>query len=356
MRKNGLAVLLAMGLLLAAVGCRTVEEPSRPKRPEVSGLQLGPVVARATGGYEVAGSVKAARVTALAPQTIGRVVEVPVREGAVVRQGQLLVVLAAPDAVQRTSGAGQQVEAARAARELADATYVRTEALFQQAAVARQELDRAYAAKQAAAAEEARARAGLAEAAAVEGYLGLRAPYDGVVTRQLAEVGMVASPAQPLVTVENQAEYEIESWVDVAYAGRIQPGMQVALLRADAGKPSQPGMVTQVSPGAIPDARSFLVKVMPGTGGWSSGEFVRVRFPLAAEQRLTVPRQAVQDRGQLTGVYVVGPDRVVSYRLIRLGRTEGEQVEVLAGLTGQEEIVIAGVERAIDGALLKEAP
>lgn len=346
-----ICLLIAVGLLLSVTACAPAAYRIEPSRTEVSGLQVGTVQKQAFGGYEAAGTVKAAQVAAIAPQTTGRVSEVLVREGNPVRQGQTLIILTAPDTVQRTRGAEQQMAAAAAARQLADATYARTLTLFQSEAISKQELDRALAAQQGALAEEARSRAAIAEAESIEEYLTIRSPYNGVVTRQLAETGMLVSPAQPLVTIEDSSHYEIEVWVDVAQSGQVRTEMMVEVQKDDGL--AQQGKVLYVSPSAMPDSRSFLVKIIPLEGEWRTGEYARIRFPIATKEQLMVPKSAVKEKGQLTGVYVVGPNNVLSFRLLRLGRTAGEQIEVLAGLTGQEYIVVGGVEQAVDGALWK---
>lgn len=344
------SLFITFSLLLT--GCSTTKtHQEEPARTVVSGLKLGSVEKKSLSGYEIAGTVKAFQVTNIAPQTTGRVKEVLVREGALVSQGQVLVVLDAPDTVQRTSGAGQQVMAAAAASQLADATYNRMLSLYQSDAISKQELDRAYAAQQSAAAEAARARAGFAESAAVEEYLNIRAPYDGQVTRQLAEVGALVSANQPLISIEDPSHYEVEAWVDVAQAGKVTSGMSVDIQRND--ESLQKGKILYVSPSVTPDARSFLIKILLPGKDWRSGEYVRVQFPFEIAKKIAVPRSAVQERGQLTGVYVVGQDNVISFRLIRLGRTSGNDVEVISGLTGEERIVVSGVENAVDGGLWK---
>lgn len=347
------AALLMMIFLVATIGCSSGTKQAVSPRMEISNLQLQQISLQKTGGYEVAGTVKAAQSTIMSAQANGRVSSVQVREGAVVQVGQVLVTLSAPDTAQRTRGAEQQVAAATAARQLAEATHARMLTLFDGNAVSRQELDRAIAAKDGAIAEESRARAAALESAAVEGYLEIRAPYTGVVIRQLAEVGMMVLPAQPLVTIEDQTRYEIETWIDVAQSGQVAQGMQVELKRAGNEQGFQAGIVTNVASGAVPESRSFLVKITPAEGQWRSGEYVQVRLPLNVKERLTVPQEAIVRRGQLTGVYVVGTDNVISYRLIRTGNTEGNKTEVVAGLIGQERIVIGGAERAVDGALFK---
>jgi multidrug efflux pump subunit AcrA (membrane-fusion protein) len=60
--------------------------------------------------------------------------------------------------------------------------------------------------------------------------------------------------------------------------------------------------------------------------------FARVEVPLGQRQRLLIPRGAAVHRGQLTGLYLLDRDNIARFRLIRLGRSFGDQVEVLSGL------------------------
>jgi multidrug efflux pump subunit AcrA (membrane-fusion protein) len=55
----------------------------------------------------------------------------------------------------------------------------------------------------------------------------------------------------------------------------------------------------------------------------------------------------------LTGVYAVDEKGVVTYRLVRVGKNYGDKVEILSGLNAGEKIITAGVEKAIDGGVIK---
>jgi multidrug efflux pump subunit AcrA (membrane-fusion protein) len=68
---------------------------------------------------------------------------------------------------------------------------------------------------------------------------------------------------------------------------------------------------------------------------------------------LGVDAGAVVRRGQLTGVYVVGSDKVARFRLVTTGEIREKSVEILSGLTSGEQVVVAGVERVTDGALIE---
>ncbi|HWT77756.1 MAG TPA: efflux RND transporter periplasmic adaptor subunit, partial [Candidatus Methylomirabilis sp.] len=66
-----------------------------------------------------------------------------------------------------------------------------------------------------------------------------------------------------------------------------------------------------------------------------------------------VAREAIVERGQLQGVYVVGQDNIVRFRLIRTGAASQGGVEVLSGLTNGEVVVAKGTERISDGARIE---
>jgi multidrug efflux pump subunit AcrA (membrane-fusion protein) len=66
-----------------------------------------------------------------------------------------------------------------------------------------------------------------------------------------------------------------------------------------------------------------------------------------------VPAESVVAKGQLKGVYVVDNNRVITYRLVRLGKKYGGSVEILAGLNPGDTIIAADVARVVDGAILQ---
>ena len=80
---------------------------------------------------------------------------------------------------------------------------------------------------------------------------------------------------------------------------------------------------------------------LPADAHLRSGLFGRARFPLGERQAVLIPRAAVVQRGQLQGVYMVDANRMSGLRYVTLGKTTGEQVEVLSGLQDGESIVAA---------------
>ena len=98
-------------------------------------------------------------------------------------------------------------------------------------------------------------------------------------------------------------------------------------------------------------SHTFLVKIdLPHDCHCRSGEYGQASFPIGEAKGLAVPSAAVVDHGELQGVFVVGADGNVDYRLVKTGKTFGNRVEILSGLAAGEKIAISQVDRLRDGA------
>jgi multidrug efflux pump subunit AcrA (membrane-fusion protein) len=84
-------------------------------------------------------------------------------------------------------------------------------------------------------------------------------------------------------------------------------------------------------------------------GRLKTGMFARARFDRGTRSVMTVPRSAIVERGQLTGLYVVD-DGHARLRWIRKGRSHGDRVEVLSGLEVGDRYVTSPPAALTDGA------
>jgi multidrug efflux pump subunit AcrA (membrane-fusion protein) len=84
-----------------------------------------------------------------------------------------------------------------------------------------------------------------------------------------------------------------------------------------------------------------------------SGLYARARIPVGTREALLVPAPAIVRRGQLTGLYRVGEHDIVTFGLVRVGQPFKEQVEILSGIKPGDRVITAGLERAVDGGVLK---
>jgi membrane fusion protein, multidrug efflux system len=203
--------------------------------------------------------------------------------------------------------------------------------------------------------EQVKAEVGTAET--FVSYSQLRSPMHGIVAVKQVEPGSLAAPGTPLLTLEDDRNYRLEVSVDENQLGKIRLGSPVTLRIEALGGEELAGKVEEITPGMDSSSRSFLVKVgLPAGKSIRSGLFGRAVFRTGERQALLVPRRAVLERGQLSGVFVVDEAGTAHYRLIQPGRARGDRVEVLAGLTAGERIAVDGVERLTEGSRLQQRP
>ncbi|MBI5445804.1 MAG: efflux RND transporter periplasmic adaptor subunit [Deltaproteobacteria bacterium] len=387
-------IVLVVTLLVAAAGCGRKEQARVEPAPVVTGVRVE-VLTPTTGSeeYEAPGTVRSKAVTVLSSKVVGTVTEVRVREGERVRPGQVLVVIDSREAESQVAranagrreaeealteveraiqGAEASVVAAEAQKELAHSTFQRYQALLERQSVSRQEFEEVQAKLKASTAQadgavagrdavrakrnqvlarmdQAKAEIGTAETFA--GYSRIRSPMAGLVAEKRVEPGNLAAPGVPLLTIEDDRSYRLEASVEESQLRHIRRGMPVSVRIEALGDEALAARVDEVTPGADPASRSFVVKAsLPAGRGLRSGLFGRAVFRTGERRILAVPTRAVVERGQLSGVYVIDRNGTARLRLIRTGKAFGPSVEVLSGLTEGERVAVDGIERLVEGA------
>jgi len=346
--------LLVLFLPAFLSGCENKVAPGmvKVKRQEISGVTVRAVQPSIiTDEYETSGTVKARISSIVASRVMGAVTAVHVRAGESVKAGQLLATIDDREAVQKVRAAEQALKAAGQGRVMADLTYRRYKKLYDEKALARQEIDQIETSKKIADAGYEQAVAGLEEARVWRGFSRIVAPAAGVVADRRVDPGSMAIPGMPLFTIESQGGFLLETAVDESLSGKLPAGTMAAVSIATLGL-STTGKISEVVPAVDPATRTFLVKIALSDKGLRSGLFARVRLPQGSREALLVPKEALVEKGQLTGVYTVDANGVVTYRLVRTGKIYGGGVEVHSGLNAGERIIAAGVEKAVDGGLI----
>jgi RND family efflux transporter MFP subunit len=347
-----LLLLVVAGVL---TGCSS-DRSATPAAPEsVSNVQVLPVQrANVPDLLEAIGTVRAAQTSHLASQMMGNIVEIRVHEGDRVRRGQVLAVMdgalprAAVDrATAVETAAEQEVAASDSGLALAQSTLKRYQNLYDKKSVSPQEFDEVKARYQTALAHRDMTRAGQAQAKAALTqahtsfeYTRILAPFDGVITEKKADPGTLASPGLPIFTIEGLGHFRLEATVNENDLRYVRIGEQVPVV-VDALEHTQlKGTVAQIVPAADPGSRSFLVKIeLPANVQLRSGLFGRAQFSRGNRASLLIPQTALVERGQLQGVYVLEQNKIANLRYVTLGKTTGDEVEVLAGLQEGERIV-----------------
>jgi multidrug efflux system membrane fusion protein len=262
---------------------------------------------------------------------------------------------------------------------LASTTFNRYQTLFNRQSVSPQEFDEVRTKLEVAKAESDRsdrmlqvakarqnqmfgridqAKADVSNARIYAGYARLTSPINGVVVAKHVDVGSMATPGAPLLTIENDANYQLEVSVEESQLGKIHLGDQASVTIEALGNQQLTCSVVEIVPAADPNTRSFTVKLsLPNISGpqLRSGIYGKARFVSGARNVLSVPQKAITQNGQLVSVFVVDQSGTARMRLIKTGENFGERVEVLSGLNDGEQIVSEVFPQLKDGARVRES-
>lgn len=297
--------------------------------------------------YRLDGVAEAVSRSTVSAQTSGRVVEIGFDVDDYVRAGDLIVRL--DDSQQRAAVAQAEanLRSASAQRLDADNEYTRIKGVFDKGAVSQSDMDKVSAARKRARAGEHAAEAAVQQAREELDYTEIRAPYNGIVTERLIEVGETAQPGRALMSGLSLDKMRIS--VDV-------PQNLVESIRrqrkAQAQIAGQWVLADDVTVFPVADPRSDTFKVrleLPdGTDGVFPGMYIKVGFVSGVDRGLVIPLSAVVVRSEVVGVYVIAADGEVRFRHIRTGSAAGpEHVRVLSGLSEGELVATDPVRATI---------
>jgi RND family efflux transporter MFP subunit len=291
------------------------------------------------------GVVEAIRQTTLGAQVAGRIVALEVKAGDAVRAGQVLVRIDARTADQAVAASRAQIAEAEANLANARRKYERNRDLVAQKFVSQAALDQAEAEYKAAQAQLAAITANAGQAIAAQSFNIVTAPYAGVVGATLVELGEMAQPGRPLVTVFDPGELRVSATLPQAALPKVKLGAPIVIEIPALGR-----TLTAVRATVIPlaDAKTHTTRVrldLPATEGLLPGHFARARFVVGTTRVLAVPASAIVRRGEVTAVYVVAADGRARLRQVRTGETVGGgEVEILSGLASGDRVAVNAIQ------------
>lgn len=313
------SALVAIALLAGSVARGAAAAPAGQPSARVRVVVAGP----ATAPRWVPASLAAARRATVSTRLSASVKVVTVEEGAKVSAGKLLVQLADEDV-------RAQLAAANTALANAVSQERRIERLAAQRAATPAELEHAQA-------QRAQAQAAASAAQASLAQMEIRAPFPGTVQARRVNAGDFVGPGQPLLDIEGD-ELEVVATVSEDEARGMALGDK---LRFEAGGREGIAEITALAPGGDPlsHRRALRARVRSARAGLTSGTFARLSLPaVAARPGLWVPRSALVERGDLTGVFVAAGGRA-ELRWLAVGELAGDRVPVRAGITPGEQVI-----------------
>jgi RND family efflux transporter MFP subunit len=357
-------------LVLFVAGCKKSNQYAPPPPPKVSVAR--PVAQTITRYLEATGNTAAIASVDLIARVQGFVQAISYTDGAPVKTGDILFTIE-PLPYQAKLQQAQAAEASANAQLVnAQAGFSRQEALQRGAVASVQNLDDARAQRDSAQANLVQAQANTQLAAINYSYTRVLAPFNGRMSAHLVSVGDLVgtSPTklativqvQPMNVTFNVSEQDVQRIrANAVKTGRIGEAIQsipVEIgLQGETGY-KHSGHLDYVAPMVDPSTGTLSVRgVLDNADGvLMPGYFARVRVPLATDvPALLVPDAALgADQG---GRYllVVGADHVVAEKHVTIGPLQGSLRVIQSGLTGDDLVVVDGLQRAVPGQTVEPA-
>jgi multidrug efflux pump subunit AcrA (membrane-fusion protein) len=401
-----LIVLLAVvvGVIESCGGSKAnVRKEETTATPKVVDVTTAAAIRRDLPEFvEATGSLAGDEQTDVAPQTSGKVVEVGVDIGSAVRRGQMLVKLDDAELKLRVNQAQAQVEqakaavrqaeekiglrsgqsfeptrvaevaAAKVAYDLAEKNLKRAEKLIESGDVSRSFYDQQraqrdqlkeqydsavaqarqnYAAVEVARTNVANAEAQLALARKSLSYAVIPAPIDGFVSERTADLGEYVSPTQKVATIVRTNPLRVRIDIPEQAIPEVHVGQSVSATTSAWPDKSFSGHIARIAPSVTANSRTLTVEaeIDNSSGALKPGQFATVRIlqprPVPA---VLVPAKAVMTDAGVSRVFVI-KDGHAEQRLVQLGVTEGDLIQLKSGVAADEKVATSNLEQLADG-------
>ncbi len=193
------------------------------------------------------------------------------------------------------------------------------------------------------------------EVEAMLAYTNLKAPFSGVVTQKYIDAGSMANPGMPILVIEQIGKLPgnclgLRKRCGPCSGRRAGYGCSKIIGTRDTGNRFE------VSPSSQFSGGQYSIKVnIPEQEkeGLYSGMYVNVTIQgegsASEDDKIFIPASAIVNKDQLSGLYTITDDQTAMLRWIRLGKAQGDQVEILSGLRNDEKFILASEGKLYNG-------
>lgn len=330
--------LLWHALLLTIMGLTGCER-DRPQATQQIKPHLVEVVTAELKDISVSrernGTLRAIQEIQIFNQEEGQIAELPFFEGDQVEKGQVIARL--DDRLLRSQLTRAQALTRKSATDLAQIKDLVARKLTTQTELTRIETELAVAQ-----AEQESLQTRLS-------YFVIRSPISGVITQRNSEPGNIAERYSHLMTIANQQTLITEVRLSELLLNNIQVGDDVsiqidALRTGRRPHPDLTGKISRIFPDIDPMTRTGTLEIAlsPVPEGARAGQFVRVTLTTQQAKRLLVPFIALRRSVEEEYVFIADSDNVVKRVPVSTGLEIADQIEIVEGLEGGEQVVIRG--------------
>lgn len=347
--------IAALAIIVSSCGKKEEKHAAAPQEKVVvdiatANLKEYPVV------HSFSGKLQADKQSNLSTRIMGQISKIYVKTGQKVQKDQLLIQIRNQDILAKKA----QVEASKvevtSAYESAEKDMKRYEALHQSNSASDKEM------------EDMRTRFKMAKAQldAVEQmkkevdenmrYASIRAPYSGVVTSKFVEEGDLANPGMPLLNMESKSQWKVIARIPEANISTVNLNDNVKV-HFKAAKKDFEGQIIEINPSTTNTGNQYQAKILISipedcTAKLYSGMYADVLFENGTQELILVSKDALIHHGQLVGLYAVSQSGNALLRWVKTGKSVGEKIEILSGLSDGEKYIESTDSKLFDGALV----
>lgn len=353
-RGFGIALLAALALPIALSGCSKDGPPGAAAPAQEASLLTVQVVQAQTQNWpqtvQANGAIEAWQEIIVSPETGSlRIAELKVDVGAKVKRGELLARLADDTVRAELRKQEAAVAQSRAAHEQALSNYKRAQAAEGSGALSDQQMEE-YRINQATA--KAALDAAVAELDSIRLKLSqtrITAVDDGVVASKTGVLGNVVSAGTELYRLIRQGRLEWRPEVDARQLAAIHAGDKASITLP--GGQQAEGTVRIVGP-VLGDStgRATVYVTLNQDSGARRGMFASGSLRLGESAALTLPQSAITRRDGRAYVWLLGEGDRAASRAVETGRSQGERIEIISGITAQDRVVLSGGAFLAEGA------
>jgi len=344
------AAIVALAIAAVGIASRTIADSQLKAEAAEAAVPVVDLVkpkrTEMGEGIVLPGAIQAFNSAAIYARTNGYVRRWMADIGDTVAAGQTLAILDAPEVDQQLAQAQADYQTALANEALARTTAARWNELVAKDAVSKQEADEKAGDLAAKSALANAARANVNRLRAMQGFTRLTAPFPGIVTSRSAQIGSLVvagnAASQPLFTVSDVHRVRIYVRVPQGLSSQIKPGMHAAMTLPEYPGRSFDAVLRRSADAVDTQSGTVLVELQAENAdrALKPGAYAQVNFPIGATPgSVRVPATALIFSEKGPTVAVVDSKGKVTMKPVVVGRDEGKEIEITAGLTGNERIV-----------------
>lgn len=347
--KTRIILFSALALALFAASC-SHEAKLAPATSNTLKARVGTVTEREVPRLiSVHGTIQAEDDAVLSSRAMGPVIRELVKLGDRVRKGDVLLEIEERMNNGMLAQAKGALAQAHAAQSLAATNLRRFETLYEAQACSQLELDMARMQSESADGAVKQAQGAVESAGAVASESTIRAPFDGVVVEKFVNVGDLVAPGRPLIRIQTSAGRDLQFTVRSADASQLSLGTEINCI-LDYNQQSVQAVITEVAPSADAMTHSVTVKArLNNTDSLSAGFTATAEIPGELAKVMLAPNSSVFVTGGLHLVTVVDANGSAHTRAVTVGRSRGDEIEILSGMNSGETVVLDRIGLIAEG-------